>query len=57
MITLRADDKWSEIRQFLAYTDSDGGGLSSEDLKNGTTKLGVSDADTAVNEVLFVLLS
>ena len=57
MVIWCADDKWNEVKQFLASADSDGNGvLSKEEFKNGLVKLGISDADATLvtNQVLLV---
>jgi hypothetical protein len=42
------DDKWNEVKAFLAGADKDGNGvLSREEFKGGIASLGVSDEDAA----------
>ncbi len=58
LLYLCADDKWNEVKAFLASADSDGNGvLSKEEFKTGIAKLGISDADaTAVANEVFILI-
>ena len=52
------DEKWNEVKAFLASADKDGNGvLSREEFKGGIAALGVSDEDAAavVQEVIYFI--